>query len=322
MSDKPASGCVSPKTVGLLVIGSLGIGVAYSNLMINHKMSLPDALDAERGELRHSEIGRLNYYVDTSASGRPIVLIHSINAAASAYEMKPLFETYQGQRPVYALDLPGFGFSDRRDREYSPELYTKAIADFLKEVVGEPADLIALSLSSEFAAMVAVKAPERVNSLVMISPTGFNPVDIVVPEETVYRIVSFPLWRGPLFDLVASKPSIRLFLGRNFFGDPAEDMIDYAHRVSHQPGAKNAPLYFLSGKLFTTKVRSEVYAEAGQSVLVLYDKDPNVRFDKLKGFVSDHVNWQAVRITDTRGLPHWEQLDNTVAAIDEFWASV
>jgi hypothetical protein len=31
------------------------------------------------------------YYSDTSVSGRPLVLLHSVNAAPSALEMKPLF---------------------------------------------------------------------------------------------------------------------------------------------------------------------------------------------------------------------------------------
>ena len=39
---------------------------------------------------------------------RPLLLLHSINASASAYEVKPLFEHYRQQRPVYAPDLPGF----------------------------------------------------------------------------------------------------------------------------------------------------------------------------------------------------------------------
>jgi pimeloyl-ACP methyl ester carboxylesterase len=102
------------------------------------------------------------------------VLIHSVNAAASAYEMRPIFEQYRGKRPIYALDLPGFGFSERSDRRYTPQLFSEAIADLLRTQVREtqPVDIVALSLGCEFAASVALAMPERVRSLALISPTG------------------------------------------------------------------------------------------------------------------------------------------------------
>lgn len=55
---------------------------------------------------------------DGEVDHRPLLLIHSVNAAASAFEVKPLFYYYRGRRPMYALDLPCFGQSDRSDRFY------------------------------------------------------------------------------------------------------------------------------------------------------------------------------------------------------------
>jgi pimeloyl-ACP methyl ester carboxylesterase len=40
------------------------------------------------------------------------MLLHSINAAPSAYEVKPLFEQMRHTHRVFAPDLPGYGFSD------------------------------------------------------------------------------------------------------------------------------------------------------------------------------------------------------------------
>ncbi len=80
---------------------------------------------------RAATVGRLSWYqsapATTSGSPRPLLLVHSVNAVASAYEVKPLYEHYAGQRPVYAVDLPGFGFSERSDRAYGPRLMTDAI---------------------------------------------------------------------------------------------------------------------------------------------------------------------------------------------------
>src|SRR5437870_2223308 len=143
-----------------LVVGAMGVGtllatvlaavggwIGYSALRINHQQPLRPATNAERRTFSSKTSGVLSYYVDQEASGRPLVLLHSVNAGASSYEMMPIFERYRTRRPVYALDLPGFGFSDRSNRAYSPRLYTDAIIDFLQTQVGEPADVVALSIS-------------------------------------------------------------------------------------------------------------------------------------------------------------------------------
>ena len=56
-----------------------------------------------------SGTGQLCFYV--KGQGRPLVLVHTINAAASAAEVRPLFESLSQHRTVYAIDLPGYGFA-------------------------------------------------------------------------------------------------------------------------------------------------------------------------------------------------------------------
>src|SRR4051794_36329079 len=91
----------------------------YSRFVLDHGRPLSKALDARRVEDDFGNLGMLSHYEDDSGEGAPVVLLHSVNAAASAYEMRPLFEALRGRRPVYALELPGFGFSARVDRPYS-----------------------------------------------------------------------------------------------------------------------------------------------------------------------------------------------------------
>ena len=97
-------------------------------------------------------------------------------------------------------------------------------------------------------------------------------------------------------------------------------MIDYAYATSHQPGARYAPLYFLSGQLFTANATEQLYGKLTLPVLVIYDRDPNVSFDLLPGFVASHPNWRAARIAPTLGLPHWEKTGGTVSAMERFWS--
>lgn len=318
-------------SVGSLVSASLAAAagwVLYSKKYIRHNLDLEPALDGEREEVDCEHCGRLSYYADRGGKGTPLVLLHSINAAASAFEMKPIFRHFQGQRPVYALDLPGYGFSERSERLYSPLLYQRAIKTFLQDVVRGPADVVALSLSCEFAALTAVHHPEHFRSLVFMSPTGFQPSKgNDLPKQakqhkvknTAYSAMAVGLWNRPLFDIVTSRPSIQYFLNRSFEGLVPEEFIDYAYQTSHQPGAAFAPTYFLSGKFFTPAVRETVYRALDVPVLVIYDRDPNTNFEMLPVMLQEVDNWQAVRISPTKGLPHWEQPERTFKVMENFW---
>ena len=286
---------------------------------------LGEAVAASRQSFAASAIGRVDYYSDLTAAGRPLVLIHSINAAASSREVAPLFEQYRATRPVYSLDLPGFGHSARPAGDYSPALYAETIAGFLGQVVGRPADVLALSLSAEFAARAALAHPEHFASLVLVSPTGFDRRPL--PGNRVLRlwrgILGLPLVGQGLFALVASRPSIRHFLGRSFPDGIPSALFDYACATSHQPGARHAPLAFVSGRLFTPNACDQLYDRlTGCPVLVIADQDPYIGFDRLPGFVAAHPIWQAITLTPHQGLPQWGRLSDLAAALDAFWSGV
>ena len=286
--------------------------------------ALPDAVSAPRRVLESRRAGRVSYYADTQAQGRPLVLVHSINAAPSAFEMRPLFEHFRSHRPVFAPDLPGFGFSDRSARRYSPELYADALTDFLAEVVREPADVVAFSLGSEFAARAALALPAAVTSLVVLSPTGFSKRSLPSGDLSVrvHKALSLPYLSQGLFSLLTSRPSIRYFLGQAFVGQTPPEMVDYAYATAHQPGARYAPLYFLSGQLFTPNAAETLYAQLKLPALALYDRDPNITFDLLPDLIAHHANWRAERISPTSGIPHWEKTAETAAAMERFWADL
>ncbi len=122
--------------------------IGYSALVVPHNLRLPAAVSGERRDLA-SKAGRLSYYFAGDEKADPLLLIHSINAAGSAYEVRPLYEHYRKSRAVYALELPGFGFSDRSERAYTPRLMTDAVLAMVAEIQrrhgGRPIDVLALS---------------------------------------------------------------------------------------------------------------------------------------------------------------------------------
>ncbi|GAB5414609.1 MAG: alpha/beta fold hydrolase [Congregibacter sp.] len=259
--------------------------------------------------------------------GRPLLLLHSINAAPSAYEMSPFFNSsaLDTGRPIYAPDLPGFGRSNREDREYSPEFFAQCIAEMLDEIGANEAgaaDVLALSTTAEFAARAALMAPSRIKSLVLVSPTGLSRRRDSASNmgARVHRILRAPLLGAGLFKALRSRASIRYFLNMGFRDKAPEDMVDYAYLTTRQPGASHAPFYFLSGQFFAPDAVGDLYLPLQTRVLVLYDKDPNISFNFLDTVLAEGSDWRAVRIPGTLGLPHFDAPDLTRAALDEFWA--
>ncbi len=69
-------------------------------------------------------------------------------------------------------------------------------------------------------------------------------------------------------------------------------------------------------------MRRDVYEKLTVPTLALYDQDPYVSFETLPDLLQRRPNWQALRIAPTRGLPHFERLADTRAALERFWKGV
>lgn len=314
-------------TWSLLPLGLAGGFAGGRALRSPRDLPLPPPLDATRDTL-HIAFGDLAFFSAGPSEGVPLLLIHSVNAAASAYEIRPLFEHYAADRPVYALDLPGFGLSERRDRIYTPRLMTDAILAAVEKIRQRhgffPIDAMALSLSTEFLARAASEHPTSFRSLGLISPTGFETsmdrqgaAGTTFGKPAVRDIVSFPLWGRALFDGLVSRPSIRFFLEKAWGAKTIDEgLFNYDYLSAHQPGAEHAPFSFLAGFLFSRDALT-LYKELIQPVWVCH----GVRGDFVdygrKREVAGRPNW-TVEVLRTGALPQFEQMDQLTRSYNSF----
>lgn len=322
---------VSRKTVALILLaGALAVGLAAcapaaTTAPVPEARATTDLRPAVGGERKYLDLpgfGQVAYYEDTRGEGRPLVLTPSVNAAASAYEMKPVWDAYVGTRPVYALEWPGFGSSARPDTQYTKELMTRSLTALVQRI-GTDVDVVGLSLGSEFTARAALGEP-RIRSLALISPSGLGAPRGGTQEANAedggkklydrLNAVSTPLYAA-----LRIRPSIEYFLSRSFRGPVDSGLVDYGMDTSRQPGAKYAPVYFISGQLFTRDAYAELYSKLTIPVIVLYDQDGFVSFERLPQF-TQQSGVRAVRIEGTDGLPQFEKMPEVKAALDAFWA--
>ena len=291
---------------------------------------LPPALQADLHTLS-GDSGRIAVY--SGGSGPPVLLVHSINALASAAEVRPLFEALCQDHSVYALDLPGYGLSDRLPRAYTVGDMCQAIrlvAQWAAERhPGQPLQVVGVSLSCEFVARVAQQTSELFAALALVSPTGFRGgKSLRKPEGSTFFMAGFdrflrrpgPAWGRLLFRQLSRPSVVRYFLRRTWGGkDIDETLWAYAVRTAYVPNAEQAPLSFLSGGLFSADMHN-VYESLRLPVWVVHGTRGDFTDYRALDLVRHRPNWQ-VTVMQAGAMPYFEDIDTFMAAYRAFEAS-
>jgi pimeloyl-ACP methyl ester carboxylesterase len=122
--------------------------------------------------------GRPVNYVDLGEQGdhRPIVFIHGLSGQWQNWlENIPRFA--QGRR-VVAMDLPGFGLSPEPRERITIELYGRVVAEMCERLELAPAVLVGNSMGGFVAAEVAIRRPDTVERLMLLSSAGVSQMDV------------------------------------------------------------------------------------------------------------------------------------------------
>lgn len=111
-------------------------------------------------------------YIDTAegheaeADGKPTaVLVHGFASAIEAWS--PVMPALTKSHRVIALDLKGFGWTDRPEGDYSPDAQARIVARLMDQRGVKSAAIVAHSWGSSVALALALHAPERVTKLAL-----------------------------------------------------------------------------------------------------------------------------------------------------------
>ncbi len=256
--------------------------------------------------------------VFVAGQGPPLLLVHSVNAAACAAEVRPLHEHHRANRTVFSVDLPGYGHSSRTDIAYTPRLMTDALHAVVALVHSRcgpgPVDALALSLSCEFLARAAVERPGDYRSLALVSPTGFNGKRSWrgTPGSTrglpwLHSALRGPgnVWGGALFRGLTRPGVIRYFLQRTWGAKQIDEALwAYDVLTTRQPGAEFAPLHFLAANMFSADIHT-LYDQLQQPVWMSHGVRGDFTNYSGSGFVRAKPNW-LFSVYPTGALPHFE----------------
>lgn len=115
--------------------------------------------------------GRLCVYQTNREATQSIFLIHGIGDNASRdwqHQLAVLAERFH----IVTFDLPGFGNSERGDRQYSPEKYSALIDFVATHYAVQQFDLVGHSMGGAVAMLYASAFPTKVQRLVVVDAAG------------------------------------------------------------------------------------------------------------------------------------------------------
>ncbi|MEO1634632.1 MAG: alpha/beta fold hydrolase [Cyanobacteria bacterium J06631_9] len=181
----------------------------------------------------------------------PFLLLHG--AGASLAQWRENLTALAAERPVYALDLLGFGESQKVACKVNTDLWAAQVADFWQTFLRKPMILMGHSLGALVALQAATSHPEQVERLVMLTlPAARQELDGKAAQvgAVVERWFASPLLIRPLFRLVRQPWLIRAAL-RAIAQDKTRvdaDLVDSFVRPTQQHGAARMFCYLVSSR--------------------------------------------------------------------------
>jgi pimeloyl-ACP methyl ester carboxylesterase len=112
-------------------------------------------------------------FVRQGEGNTPILLLHGFDS--SVLEFRRLIPLLAAQHETWAVDLLGFGFSDRlQGIDYNPKTIKSHLYCFWKTLIDKPVILVGASMGGATAIDFTLTYPQAVKKLVLINSVGFS----------------------------------------------------------------------------------------------------------------------------------------------------
>ena len=112
-------------------------------------------------------------YCHQGTGGTPILLLHGFDS--SLLEFFPLIPLLAAHNETWAVDLLGFGFTERvRGISFSPATIKMHLYEFWKTLINEPVILVGASMGGATAIDFTLTYPNCVKQLVLINSVGYS----------------------------------------------------------------------------------------------------------------------------------------------------
>ncbi|WP_315790614.1 alpha/beta fold hydrolase [Fischerella sp. JS2] len=244
-------------------------------------------------------------------TGKPLVLVHGFGACIGHWRKNIPVLADAGYQ-VFALDLLGFGGSEKAPIDYTVEVWVELLKDFWIAHINEPAVFIGNSIGALLSLMVLAEHPEIAAGGVLINSAGglsHRPHELNPPLRVVMsafnKLVGHPITGNFVFNRIRQKHQIRRTLYQVYRDRQAvtDELVDMLHTPSCDPGAQKVFASILTAPPGPTP--AELLPKVNHPMLVIWGADdPWTPITGAKIYEQAQENGKNIKIVPIPGAGH------------------
>lgn len=207
-------------------------------------------------------------YVDRG-QGPPVVLVHGFASSLETWET--VIPELAKDHRVLALDLKGFGWSDRPEGDYSPQAEATLVLSLMTARGIDRAAVVGHSWGSSVALSMALAAPKRITRIALYDAWIYEdqlPTLFYWARADGVGEILFSIWYGERSD---ERMRVAFFDKDRYVTEP---FVEAVERALDRPGTRAAALAAARGQRFETL--SPHYKEIAQPTLLLWGREDEV----------------------------------------------
>lgn len=307
--------CKNRKLRNTLIISSAFLMPVIINKLIfftaQKRYTMPEAVHTYDWRL-----GKIAYSV--RGKGKPLVLVHGAKPGeSSAVWMKNVNSLAESYR-VYTIDLLGYGASDRVNTTYTAYTYASMINDFITDVVGRPAAVIAEGEGAVFTAAAYAKDPSNYKKLVFICPKGISDSFASDDDKKKRVLYELPVIGESLYLAAVSHAAVERTVGSLIFSSEKRNILSESlYASAHCGGGVNRYVYASYKTNFMNADIKPYIRNCNIPFFIIWGEQAEdmADFDEVQGLAK---KGEYALFEETAGLPNYENAEEFNKAVKEF----
>lgn len=297
------------KTFGLLSISTIA-GLHLINRLYYTYSKSKEILNRTENNYYDWKFGKIRY--QKKGTGNPVLLIHDFDIGSSSFEFYKLFEELSKSNEVYAIDLLGFGLSEKPNFTYTNFLYVQLINDFIKNIIGKKATIITSGESVSIGVMTCYTSPDLISNLIFINPKNISKFNQIPSKRSKMNkyIIESPVIGTFIYNLLSNKENIVKTFKEKYYCDFINSKLEeiYAYLESAHINDYNSKYVYASqvGRYLNISIYQALKNINHSIMVILGEEYENAEIIK-DSYLSCNGAIEVYDIPKTKQLPHLEK---------------